>query len=65
MKRRYFLSGLIGVASLPVLRAFAAATDAQGRPMIEKIERSEAEWRQLLTPAQFRVLPFGQSQPNF
>ena len=24
--------------------------------MIEKIERSEAEWRQLLTPAQFRVL---------
>ena len=56
MKRRYFLSGLIGVASLPVVRAFAAATDAQGRPMIERIERSEAEWRQLLTPAQFRVL---------
>lgn len=24
--------------------------------MIEKIERSEAEWRQLLTPPQFRVL---------
>ena len=24
--------------------------------MIERIERSEAEWRQLLTPAQFRVL---------
>ena len=24
--------------------------------MIEKIERSEAEWRQLLTPEQFRVL---------
>ena len=56
MKRRYFLTGLIGVASLPVVRAFAAATDVQGRPMIEKIERSEAEWRQLLTPAQFRVL---------
>ena len=56
MKRRYFLSGLIGVASLPVVRTFAAATDVQGRPMIEKIERSEAEWRQLLTPAQFRVL---------
>ncbi|TMW71955.1 peptide-methionine (R)-S-oxide reductase MsrB [Thauera sp. UPWRP] len=56
MKRRYFLTGLIGVASLPVVRTFAAATDVQGRPMIEKIERSEAEWRQLLTPAQFRVL---------
>ncbi len=56
MKRRYFLTGLIGVASLPVVRAFAAAKDVQGRPMIEKIERSEAEWRQLLTPAQFRVL---------
>ena len=24
--------------------------------MIERIERSEAEWRQLLTPAQFRVM---------
>ena len=56
MKRRYFLTGLIGVASLPVVRAFAATTDVQGRPMIEKIERSEAEWRQLLTPAQFRVM---------
>ena len=56
MKRRYFLTGLIGAASLPVVRAFAATTDVQGRPMIEKIERSEAEWRQLLTPAQFRVL---------
>ncbi len=56
MKRRYFLTGLIGVASLPVVRTFAAATDVQGRPMIEKIERSEAEWRQLLTPPQFRVL---------
>ena len=43
MKRRYFLSGLIGVASLPVVRAFAATTDVQGRPMIERIERSEAE----------------------
>ena len=56
MKRRYFLSGLIGVASLPVVRAFAATTDAQGHPMIERIERSDAEWRQLLTPEQFRVL---------
>ena len=56
MKRRHFLTGLIGVASLPVVRAFAATTDVQGRPMIEKIERSEAEWRQLLTPEQFRVL---------
>ncbi|HRP75372.1 MAG TPA: peptide-methionine (R)-S-oxide reductase MsrB [Rhodocyclaceae bacterium] len=56
MKRRYFLTGLIGVASLPVVRAFATATEAQGAPMIEKIERSEEEWKQLLMPEQFRVL---------
>jgi peptide-methionine (R)-S-oxide reductase len=56
MKRRYFLTGLIGVASLPVVRAFATATEVQGTPMIEKIERSEEEWKQLLTPEQFRVL---------
>ena len=70
MKRRYFLTGLIGVASLPVLRAFAAVTDSQGVPMIERIERSEAEWKQLLTPEQFRVLrqegtePAGTSELN-
>lgn len=56
MKRRHFLTGLIGVASLPAVRAFATTTDGQGRPMIERIERSEAEWRRLLTAEQFRVL---------
>lgn len=56
MKRRYFLTGLIGAASFPFVRAFATATEAQGTPMIEKIERSEEEWKQLLTPEQFRVL---------
>lgn len=56
MKRRYFLTGLIGVASMPVVRAFANTTDGQGRPRIEKLERSAAEWRQLLTPTQFMVL---------
>jgi len=56
MKRRYFLTGLIGAASFPFVRAFASTPDAQGTPMIEKIERSEEEWKQLLTPEQFRVL---------
>ncbi len=56
MKRRHFLTGLIGVASLPAVQAFARATDGHGRPLIERLERSEAEWRRLLTLEQFRVL---------
>ena len=56
MKRRHFLSGLLGAATLPLMRARAhAASTAQG-PAIAPIRKSEAEWRRLLTPAQYEVL---------
>ena len=53
MKRRHFLSGLLGAASLPLLRMPARGADG---PSIEPIRKSESEWKQLLTPAQFEVL---------
>jgi peptide-methionine (R)-S-oxide reductase len=51
MLRRQFLHFSFAAAALPwAARAFAV-TDAIG-----KVEKSEAEWRKLLTPQQFHVL---------
>jgi peptide-methionine (R)-S-oxide reductase len=51
MLRRQFLHFSLAAAALPwAARAFAV-TDAVG-----KVEKSESEWRKLLTPQQFHVL---------
>ena len=55
MHRRHFLTGLAGLATLPLASAQAAGP-GNGAPMIEKLARSEEEWARLLTPAQFNVL---------
>jgi len=63
MKRRTFLRAALGVAALFTLPlAMQAGRDGKGRPMtntdktIQKIDKSEAEWRQDLRPEQFDVL---------
>jgi peptide-methionine (R)-S-oxide reductase len=53
MKRRYFLAGLLGLTSYTFLRGVTAAPAA---PTMEKIIKTEAQWRQVLTPQQFEVL---------
>jgi len=56
MKRRTFLRAVLAVAALFTLPlAMQAGRERKGN-MIEKINRSEAEWRQSLTPEQFDVL---------
>jgi len=56
MKRRTFLqAGLAAAALLSLPLAIDAGRERKGR-MIEKIHKSEAEWKQLLTPEQFNVL---------
>lgn len=55
MKRRTFLAGLLGTASIPLMRAHSANPQASPT-MVEKIRRTEAEWRKVLSPAQFEVL---------
>ena len=69
MERRRFLShALAGLAGASVLRATGAATPATtaapktgagsvGSPFkIEKVVKTDEEWRQILTPAQYSVL---------
>ena len=61
MQRRQFLShALVGLAGAALLRPAAAAAQAAapGKPAvkIDKVVKTEDEWRKLLTPDQFRVL---------
>jgi peptide-methionine (R)-S-oxide reductase len=61
MQRRQFLShALFGLAGATVLRSAAAATQAAASGAdtvkIDKVVKTEDEWRKLLTPAQFSVL---------
>ena len=51
MLRRQFLHASLATAALPWAARVFAVTDAVG-----KVEKSEAEWRKLLTPQQFHVL---------
>jgi len=59
MNRRQFiqLSALAGISAAvaPFIRS-AWADHTGGRGMIEKIEKSDEEWRQLLSPEAFDVL---------
>lgn len=54
MQRRTFLGGLATLAAAPLTPAVAA--DETASPAIEKLERSEDEWKRILTPEQFNVL---------
>lgn len=72
MKKRTFLKALVGVVTVPTAtlgyQSLLAGsnttnntdvqpmTDAGNSPPIEKIELTEREWKQKLTPAQYRVL---------
>lgn len=54
MTRRTFLTGL--AASFTGAHAIPTADSSTAVPKIEKIHRTEAEWKKLLTPEQFHVL---------
>ena len=55
MNRRRFLSRSLGALAGATALQHAAFAGAQA-PKIEKVVKSEDEWRKLLTPAQFNVL---------
>jgi peptide-methionine (R)-S-oxide reductase len=56
MHRRLFLTLLGGSALVPFWLDWVTAQGASRTMTSDKIERSEEEWRELLTPEQFQVL---------
>ena len=55
MKRRLFLTRALGAAAGAMALRTSAATPAQSTT-IEKVVKSEDEWRKVLTPQQFSVM---------
>ncbi len=57
MNRRRFVATLAGLSALPLItKRLVANPDTDMTSPIEKIERSNAEWRKLLSPEQYHVL---------
>ena len=56
MDRRTFIKSAAGSASALVLARFTLPGDAVAAHRIEKLVRSDAEWKRLLTPAQYHIL---------
>jgi peptide-methionine (R)-S-oxide reductase len=54
---RIILVGLFAVPVLVILQNRSSSTmkDRKGNPKLGRLEKSEAEWRETLTPEQFRV----------
>ena len=53
MKRRHFFTAAIGTALAATASRITGASAAEGT---FEVTRSEAEWREMLTPAQYRVM---------
>lgn len=56
MNRRTFIKLAAGSASAPLLMRLALPAQAMAAERIEKIIRSDAEWKKRLTPEQYTIL---------
>ena len=56
MNKRKFLTVVVALASVPLVSKKLLGANMETPAKIEKIRKTEAEWKQLLTPAQFNVL---------
>jgi peptide-methionine (R)-S-oxide reductase len=56
MNRRQFIQGLVGAGCCLLFSTRLAAAGKKVRTVIEKIFKSDEEWRKILTPEQYHVL---------
>ena len=56
MNRRVFLLGLAGFTGGLVLAPGLFARGRSGEPVIERIHKTDAQWRAILTPEQYHIL---------
>lgn len=56
MNRRQFIAGLAGLLAAPLAPRGLFGQGGTMAPKIEKLRRTDAEWRTLLTPAQYQIL---------
>lgn len=56
MNRRDFILKLAGLTAAVVMVPAIFAQTRSARKVIEKIEKSDAEWRKILTPEQYHIL---------
>ncbi len=63
MQRRHFLLSLLALATAPLL-ARQALAQGSSSSTIQKIIKSDAEWRKLLTPEQYGILRKEGTEPS-
>src|SRR5271170_8323259 len=56
MERREFVTMILGGMTLAVLSPMFKAAKALAAETVEKLSKTNAEWKKLLTPAQYNVL---------
>lgn len=56
MNKRKFLTAIVALASVPLVSRKLLGASMENPAKIEKIHKTEAEWKQLLTPGQFNIL---------
>ena len=69
MKRRLFILSCLGVAGLPLISTHLVGgsmkPETKPDPSIEKIEKSDEEWKKILPAERYRILREGGTEPAF